>query len=286
MKTIKMYSANAQSSDGGATKGSSGNPYTQEEYESMLDAGTWPGGYVQGMGYVLPCVEVWGSSSGSSDYDSDSWSDPWGDASDPWGDTEEDKPTGPTGGGGGSNNNNGGSQGGGSRPSGGNNSGFPTPPLKIDIGQGVKVYSKRLFKTKLSTLSFFTAVAYDENGNMLPSTKVNGYFLERVIDYNKATISGSKTAILKGEYNIIPGVSSQKYNWYLQNVPGRSGIAIHKGNYYYDSTGCLLPGENYTYNSKEDIYSVLNSGKTLDSLSQLFKTYGNGNITITITESF
>ena len=42
MKTIKMYSANAQSSDGGAPKGSSGNPYTQEEYESMLDAGTWP----------------------------------------------------------------------------------------------------------------------------------------------------------------------------------------------------------------------------------------------------
>lgn len=113
MKTIKMYSANAQSSDGGATKGSSGNPYTQEEYESMLDAGTWPGGYVQGMGYVLPCVEVWGSSSGSSDYDSDSWSNPWGDASDPWGDTEEDKPTGPTGGGGGSNNNNSGGQGGG-----------------------------------------------------------------------------------------------------------------------------------------------------------------------------
>jgi hypothetical protein len=47
---------------GGA--GSADDPYSQEEYESMLESGTWTqGAYVEGMGYVLGTVEVTGSSS-------------------------------------------------------------------------------------------------------------------------------------------------------------------------------------------------------------------------------
>lgn len=101
MKTIKIYSASTQSSDGSATKGSASKPYTQEEFDSMVEAGTWNGGYVEGMGYVLPTVDVWASSDSFSDSDSDSWSDPWGATSDPWGNTGENKPTTPSGGTGG-----------------------------------------------------------------------------------------------------------------------------------------------------------------------------------------
>ncbi|OYP63106.1 hypothetical protein [Prevotella sp. P3-122] len=90
MKTIRMYSASSQGNNGSAAKGSSSNPYTQEEFNSMLDAGTWNGGYVEGMGYVSKEVEVNGSSSRSSDSDSDSWSDPWGSISDPWGNSGDD----------------------------------------------------------------------------------------------------------------------------------------------------------------------------------------------------
>jgi hypothetical protein len=56
----------------GGTKGDWDDPYSKEEYESMLESGTWnDGGYVSGMGYVLGEVVVTGSasgSSGSSDY--------------------------------------------------------------------------------------------------------------------------------------------------------------------------------------------------------------------------
>ena len=132
MKTIRMYSASSQGNNGSAAKGSSSNPYTQEEFNSMLDAGTWNGGYVEGMGYVSKEVEVNGSSSRSSDSDSDSWSDPWGSISDPWGNSGDDSSSLPSEGSGGGNNN-GGSQGGGSQGGGGVN----TNPNSYNISNAV-----------------------------------------------------------------------------------------------------------------------------------------------------
>ena len=43
MKTIKPYSGVSPMGSSSGPKGSSTNPYTQEEYEEMLDAGTWEG---------------------------------------------------------------------------------------------------------------------------------------------------------------------------------------------------------------------------------------------------
>lgn len=63
------------------TKGTLSNPYSQEDYEAMLDAGTWKGGYVKGLGYCMAEVVIWSSSHGSdasnsecSDSDSSWWS--------------------------------------------------------------------------------------------------------------------------------------------------------------------------------------------------------------------
>lgn len=111
MKTIKRYysaktaayPASTQSNNN-SPKGSINNPYTQEEFESFED-GTWPGGWVEGMGYVIPQVNINGSRSSSSDpYSSGSDpSDPWGSlSSNPWA-SDGSNPNGnnPGGGGGG-----------------------------------------------------------------------------------------------------------------------------------------------------------------------------------------
>lgn len=111
MKTIKRYysaktaayPASTQSNNN-SPKGSINNPYTQEEFESFED-GTWPGGWVEGMGYVIPQVNIDGSRGSSSDpYSSGSDpSDPWGSlSSDPWA-SDGSNPNGnnPGGGGGG-----------------------------------------------------------------------------------------------------------------------------------------------------------------------------------------
>lgn len=57
MTKIDPYTPSVQNSSG-SDKGSANNPYTQEEYEQMLDNGTWNGGYVVGIGYVLDDVVI------------------------------------------------------------------------------------------------------------------------------------------------------------------------------------------------------------------------------------
>ena len=81
MSTIKPYKAKSQNEDN-PPKGSINNPYSLDEFNSMCDNGTWNGGYVEGMGYCLPTIEVTTSMPGS---DSSDDSDPWGsDTSCPW----------------------------------------------------------------------------------------------------------------------------------------------------------------------------------------------------------
>jgi len=60
------------SGNGESPKGSIDNPYTEAEFNNMCNAGTWTGGYVEGIGYCLPNAEVTASWSGS-DFDFDSW---------------------------------------------------------------------------------------------------------------------------------------------------------------------------------------------------------------------
>jgi hypothetical protein len=55
-----------------------------------------------------------------------------------------------------------------------------------------------------------------------------------------------ETAIPTGEYNVIVNLSPAKKRMLprLLDVPGFSGILIHRGNTKHDSSGCILVGEN------------------------------------------
>lgn len=267
-------------------KGSVNNPYTEAEFDAMCDAGTWVGGYVEGYGYVGVGAVITPSSS-NGDYSSinlsEEESNPFDDYSTPDYDPHSGGGSGGTGG-----STTTGSTGGASKNKGNNNKtkDYPTPSSFHSSGKGIVVYSTRLYKTSKSTLSMFTAAAYDAQGILMSSKCVKGYFLERAINYEKEEKTGSKTAIRKGTYTIVPGTTVQKYKWYLSNVPGRCGIAIHAGNNYYDSEGCLMTGSNYTYNEKQKAYQIWNSKECLKKLQEFFDKYGNNNISIIITEDF
>jgi hypothetical protein len=55
-----------------------------------------------------------------------------------------------------------------------------------------------------------------------------------------------KTAIPTGVYQVIVNMSPSKKRMLprLQDVPGFSGILIHRGNTAGDSSGCIIVGEN------------------------------------------
>ena len=161
----------------------------------------------------------------------------------------------------------------------------------------VVVNTKRLCYGKRSTLSEYTAIAYDERGLKVDSVK--GYFLEPETDYNRAKTKNSDTSIMRGNYNVIPKAELEKrinperrnrgekdihltYKWYVDSVPGRSGIAIHPGNYEKDTKGCFLPGENFSYDKITEDYSVWNSKKKTKELFDFFDSYGRNGIKINL----
>ena len=158
----------------------------------------------------------------------------------------------------------------------------------------VVITTNRLWYGKDSTGSAFLATAYDGQGNAVDS--MEGYFLEPVTDYERAKKAGSDTAIMFGEYNVVSGAELEKrinagskgaktklrFQWYVDNVPGRSGIAIHVGNYGKDTTGCLLSGENYSYDKAKETYMVLKSTKKTKELFEFFDKYGKKGIRLRI----
>ena len=123
----------------------------------------------------------------------------------------------------------------------------------------------RFAETINSTLSKYVIIA--QKGNC------SGYILER---------GGPETAS-KGLKRRIPvGIYDMDYTYsprfgkklYLisNSVVGKDrGIRLHTGNYYYDSTGCLLPGSSFKLNSSSNAYEVSSSGKELNKMMHLLE---------------
>ena len=161
----------------------------------------------------------------------------------------------------------------------------------------VVVNTNRLWYGKGSTVSAFLATAYDAQGKKVDS--MQGYFLEPEVNYDSAQIAGSDKAIMSGTYNIIPkkvleerinkgrrrnGAEDVKlrYDWYVDNVPGRSGIAIHGGVNGDHTSGCLLPGDTLEYNEQQQTYTIKNSSEKKNQLFRFFESYGKNGIKINI----
>ena len=161
----------------------------------------------------------------------------------------------------------------------------------------VVVNSTRKWYGKNSTVSTFTATAYNEQNEKIDSMK--GYFLEPHVNYDSAKIANSDKAIMHGTYNVIPKAKLEerinkqrrewgeknvnlKYDWYVDNVPGRSGIAIHGGKNGDHTSGCLLPGDTLKYDEEAQDYTIKDYTSRKDALFNFFKQYGKNGIKINI----
>lgn len=55
----------------------------------------------------------------------------------------------------------------------------------------------------------------------------------------------------------------------FSNVPSRSNVQIHKGNYFTEILGCILLGAGFTDINKDGYLDVYSSGRTMDKLLEL-----------------
>ena len=160
------------------------------------------------------------------------------------------------------------------------NTGTGVTPVQ---NNGVNIVVNRLQYEDKTTLSSFTAYAYNEAGDIIST--VEGVFLERGFDYDLCTVNGSKTAISPGVYNVEKSSLHGVPEYYeVAGVEGRSEIIIHNGNTYKNSEGCLLTGESGHFNPSTKEYEVSGSNDKLEQLNNLLNNYGgDGRITISIT---
>lgn len=61
-KTLQVIEESFQMSYVGGGDGTSANPYTVTEFDSMCSSNNWNGGYVEGMGYVANDTYIYGNS--------------------------------------------------------------------------------------------------------------------------------------------------------------------------------------------------------------------------------
>ena len=249
MKTIKPYYGVSPMSSSSGPKGSSANPYTQDEFDQMVEAGTWEGGYVEGMGYCMGQVTVTASYPDSSSSGSDdSW--PSEDSEDK---NDHNPPVPPiTGGGGGGSSHGGGGTGSGNI-GGGNGGGKPLSPKEKALNK-IDAFSKSgevsKFFTNLSKDKFVESLKLHINNPIKINQGTNGtcgaaaickYLAEFLPEqYVEAAISLYTTGKYDGWELELPDSSKsgtieqvQKINTTIADVL-MQGAIINSFNYYLD----------------------------------------------------
>lgn len=79
-----------------------------------------------------------------------------------------------------------------------------------------------------------------------------------------------KSCIPAGKYQVVTRFSPKFRNhFHVLDVPGRTWILIHAGNYYTDILGCILVGQRHLDLNGDGFRDVTNSKNTLNKLLQL-----------------
>jgi hypothetical protein len=78
------------------------------------------------------------------------------------------------------------------------------------------------------------------------------------------------SCIPKGIYECVKRVSPRyKMHFHVTNVPARSWILIHHGNFYHDIEGCILPGRTHADIDGDGYRDVTHSRQTMIKLLEL-----------------
>lgn len=86
--------------------------------------------------------------------------------------------------------------------------------------------------------------------------------------YNNNTMN--KSAIPVGIYSVVKRWSVKYgHHFWIQNVPNRSMILIHGGNYRKDTKGCIIVGIYITDINSDNLQDVALSGQTMGILNYL-----------------
>lgn len=141
-----------------------------------------------------------------------------------------------------------------------------TPPLSQLPRKDWYIYLlKGLIAPAQPTIPTVSLVrAYHDNNQQLGDLFVGSFkakTLERPWVNNYKNIS----CIPIGTYQVVWSFSPRllRYTYEIINVPNRSGIRIHPGNFFFSIDGCILLGDSYGDLNHDSSADILNSTVTL-----------------------
>lgn len=79
----------------------------------------------------------------------------------------------------------------------------------------------------------------------------------------------NSSCIPSGTYRVKKRYSAKyKHHYHILNVPNRSYILIHHGNFYTDIRGCILVGKSFADMNADKLLDVTSSVKTMQLLNK------------------
>lgn len=132
----------------------------------------------------------------------------------------------------------------------------------------MKLEILRLKQSPISDPKQTEGVLYlrDDNGTLLFECVT----LELPWLENKNSISCIPSGKYKARYRFAHESPSQKIDHlHILDVPGRSKILVHAGNYHWHVEGCVLVGKSHTDINKDGLLDVTYSDKTMKKLMSL-----------------
>lgn len=110
----------------------------------------------------------------------------------------------------------------------------------------------------------------DDGVQTLGKLSKNGFScdtLERPWKDNKPMVSCIPKGLYDARWTFSPKLL--RYTYEVLKVPSRSGIRLHKGNYFFDIEGCILLGQGYTDLNKDGKKDIINSTVTMKAFETL-----------------
>lgn len=114
-------------------------------------------------------------------------------------------------------------------------------------------------------------VLYVEHENQIVFECVT---LELAWKENKRRVSCIPSGTYSAELRTADESPSRNYDHVIfKNVPNRSFILIHSGNYHFHILGCVLVGKKHVDMNHDQLLDVSSSRKTMSELMEVLKKY-------------
>lgn len=124
---------------------------------------------------------------------------------------------------------------------------------------------------KLEIVRWYRDLATYGNGVVINNAN-EAVFTFKTLELPWKNNQRSISCIPEGTYEVwrmAPNPKRPYFYFWVQNVPHRTGILFHPGNYTSQIRGCILPGDKLLDVNEDGILDVTNTTRTLKKLVDL-----------------